>query len=75
VYVVFHKDGRPGCLFPALYKETNMVDEKTLDDGRDDTSEELVELGSASRETRGVFTGVVYESSILPWRLLPPIGG
>lgn len=52
-----------------------MVDKETLDGGMDDRSEELVELGSASRETRGVFTGVIYESSVLPWRLLPPIGG
>jgi hypothetical protein len=32
--------------------------------------EELVELGRASKETRGLFFGSVYELSILPLRLL-----
>ena len=31
--------------------------------------DEIVELGCASQETRGLFFGVVYELSILPLRL------
>lgn len=37
---------------------------------RSPASEELVELGAASTETRGNYAGLIKESSLLPWRLL-----
>lgn len=51
-----------------------MMNTETLESGLNDravsaTQDELVELGNASRETRGLFFGFFSELSILPLRL------
>jgi hypothetical protein len=54
-------------------QETNMVKTENSEVSLQEIAgqeEELVELGRASEETRGLFFGSVYELSILPLRLL-----
>jgi hypothetical protein len=55
----------------ALFQETNMVNKETLESGTNEAAasapdEELVELGSASGQTRGFLIGFRIEGGILP---------
>ena len=58
----------------SLSQETNMIKSENLEVSSQEpctvnAEDELVELGRASQETRGLFFGVVSELSILPLRL------